>query len=35
VLGAYIFAAVIVVALGAFVVWFVAGMSKSKGSRRR
>jgi hypothetical protein len=35
VVGAYVFAAVIVIALGAFVVWLVTGLSKSKGSRRR
>ena len=35
VVGAYVFGAAIVVALGAFVVWFISGISKSRGSRRR
>lgn len=34
--GTYLFLAVIVLALGAFVVWLVRGLSKSsRGSRRR
>jgi hypothetical protein len=35
VVGAYVFFAVIVVALVAFVIWLVSGLSKSRGSRRR
>lgn len=33
--GAYLFLAAIVIALVAFVVWFVSGIGKSRGSRRR
>ena len=35
-LGAYVFAAAIVIALGAFLIWLVSGLRKnSRGSRRR
>jgi hypothetical protein len=33
--GTYVFLAVIVVALVAFLIWLFSGLGKSRGSRRR